>query len=112
MPDFDSRRLRRTILRMALSGASAHVGCALSLVEILAVLHRSHLRRGAEPDSPGRDYLVLSKGHGVLALYACLRELGWLGEDEVQSYLQDGTRLKGLADARIPGVEVTSGSLG
>jgi transketolase N-terminal domain/subunit len=110
---FEPRRLRQTVLRMSKAGSTVHIACAFSLVEILAVLYRSHLRLGSDgPCSPGRDYLVLSKGHGVMAQYACLRELGWLTEDDVQNYFGNGTILKGLADAHVPGVEVSSGSLG
>ena len=75
------------------------------------MLYRSHLRLGDGPNSPGRDYLVLSKGHGVMAQYACLHELGWLSEEQLRRYFGDGTILKGLADAHVPGLEVTSGSL-
>jgi transketolase len=64
------------------------------------------------PRGIGRDYLVLSKGHGVMAQYAILYELGWLNDDDMDKYFGDGTRLKGLSDAHIPGVEVSSGSLG
>ena len=112
MPTFDPRQLRQTVLRMAHAGASVHIGCAFSLIEILAVLYRCHLRLGCGPRDPRRDYLVLSKGHGVLAQYACLYELGWLNDEEVDSYFRDGTRLKGLSDAHVPGLEVSSGSLG
>jgi transketolase len=68
-----------------------------------------------DPDDPGhpdRDYLVLSKGHGVMALYACMREVGWIGVQDISSYLADGSRLHGLCEAGVPGCEVTSGSLG
>ena len=68
---FNARELRKTIVRMAYAGSTVHIGCAFSIVEILAVLYRSHLRLGAGPGDPGRDYLVLSKGHGVMAQYAC-----------------------------------------
>lgn len=112
MQPFDPRLLRRTVLRMAHAGASVHIGCAFSLIEVLAVLYRSHLRLGDGPRDPARDYLVLSKGHGVMAQYACLYELGWLTDGDIDSYFHDGTRLKGLADAHVPGVEATSGSLG
>lgn len=105
--------LRRTILEMALHGSSVHIGCAFSIVELLAVLYRGHLRlRSGDPLWPQRDYLALSKGHGVMAQYACLHELGWVTDDDVAQYLGDGTRLKGLSDALVPGLEVTSGSLG
>jgi len=110
---FDPRRLRRTVLRMAYAGSSVHIACAFSLIEILAVLYRLHLRLGhGGPRAPDRDYLILSKGHGVMAQYACLHELGWLSDADLDSYFRDGTRLKGLSDAHVPGLEATSGSLG
>jgi transketolase len=112
MPSFEPRELRKTVLRMARAGSTVHIACAFSLIEILAVLYRSQLRLGDGPRASDRDYLVLSKGHGVMAQYACLRELGWLGDDELARYFGDGTRLKGLSDAHVPGLEVSSGSLG
>lgn len=112
MAAFDPTRLRRSILRMAYAGSTVHIGCAFSVVEILAVLYRSHLRLGTGPNDPARDYFVLSKGHGVMAQYACLHELGWLTDADLDGYFADGTRLKGLSDAHVPGLEVTSGSLG
>lgn len=109
---FHPTDLRRTVLDMAYCGATVHVACAFSLIEIMSVLYRRWLRLGERPNDAARDYLVLSKGHGVMAQYACLKELGWLGDTELQSYFGDGTRLKGLSDAHVPGLEVTSGSLG
>jgi transketolase len=98
---------------MAYAGSTVHIPCAFSLVEILAVLYRSHLRLGsAGPRSTDRDYLVLSKGHGIMAQYACLHELGWITKEQIRSYCRDKTLLKGLADAHVPGLEVSSGSLG
>jgi transketolase len=113
MTRFKADHIRTAILNMAYAGATVHVGCAFSIVELLAVLYRNHLRVDpANPDAPERDYLVLSKGHGVMAQYACLNELGWLTDEDLACYFQNGTRLKGLADAHIPGVEATTGSLG
>lgn len=112
MPTFDPRRLRSTVLKMAHAGSTVHIACAFSLIEILAVLYRSYLRHGIGPRDPHRDYLVLSKGHGVMAQYACMHELGWLTEVDLQSYFGNGTCLKGLSDAHVPGLEVSSGSLG
>jgi transketolase len=110
---FESKRLRKTVLEMAYAGSTVHISCAFSLIEILAVLYRSHLNLGnGKPESPERDYLVLSKGHGVMAQYACMRELGWLTDADIQNYFSNGTILKGLSDAHVPGLEVTSGSLG
>jgi transketolase len=113
MSSFNAQHIRKTVLDMAYSGATVHIGCAFSVVELLAVLYRNHLRYNPiNPDDPHRDYMVLSKGHGVMAQYVCLREIGWLNERDIDQYFKDGTRLKGLADAHIPGVEVTAGSLG
>lgn len=110
---FAPARMRRTVLEMAYAGSTVHIACAFSIIELLTVLYRNHLRYpGNDPRAEGRDYLVLSKGHGVMAQYACMRELGWLSESDVQSYFKDGSKLKGLSDSRVPGLEVTSGSLG
>ena len=113
MKKFEPKRIRRIILDMAYSGATVHIGCAFSIVEVLAVLYRDHLRiNPADPRSTGRDYMVLSKGHGIMAQYACLYELGWLSQADIRNYFKDGTRLKGLADVHVPGIEATAGSLG
>ena len=110
---FNPKKLRKTVLEMAYAGSTVHIGCAFSIIEILAVLYRQYLRYPEnDPLNPGRDYLVLSKGHGVMAQYACIRELGWLPEEAFSNYFSDGSHLKGLSDSRILGLEVTSGSLG
>ena len=113
MATFAPHELRKTVLRMAFSGSTVHVGCAFSIIEILSVLYRDHLRYpDNNPDAPGRDYVVLSKGHGVMAQYACLFEKGWLTQQDIDNYFKDGSTLKGLSDAHVIGCEVTSGSLG
>ncbi|MFZ4874836.1 transketolase [Janthinobacterium sp. Mn2066] len=113
MSEFNSSKLRATVLKMAYAGSTVHIGCAFSLIEIMAVLYRNHLRYpGNDPQAAQRDYMVLSKGHGVMAQYACLYEKGWLPKSDLDNYFSDGSRLKGLSDAHIPGCEVTSGSLG
>lgn len=112
-PTFLPANLRRTVLEMAYAGSTVHIGCAFSLIEILAVLYRNHLRYpNGDPEAEGRDLLVLSKGHGVMAQYACMAELGWLTDEQIQGYFRDGSDLKGLSDSRVRGLEVTSGSLG
>ncbi len=113
MTAFNANSLRRTVLEMAFAGSTVHVACAFSLTEILAVLYRNHLRYpDNNPDSALRDYMVLSKGHGVMAQYACLHEKGWLPKSALETYYSDGSKLKGLSDAHVTGCEVTSGSLG
>lgn len=113
MNKFNVNHIRKVILDMAFSGATVHIGCAFSIVELLSVLYRTHLQLDpTDPASPTRDYLVLSKGHGVMAQYACLHQLGLLTDQDIAQYFKDGTRLKGLADAHVPGVDATTGSLG
>ena len=110
---YDAKELRSRVLDMARAGNAGHIACAFSLIEVLAVLHREHLRYpDDDPEGPDRDHLVLSKGHGVMALYACMAERGWLSDSDLDRYLADGTILMGLSDSRVPGIEVTSGSLG
>jgi transketolase len=112
-PHFDPRSLRRQVLRMAYRGQSVHVACAFSIIEICAVLYGRFLRYDPrDPAWPDRDYLILSKGHGVMAIYACFYEIGWLGDADLDDYFRDGTHLRGLCEADVPGCEVTSGSLG
>lgn len=109
----DPKTLRRHVLHMAHRGQSVHVPCAFSVVEILSVLYSKFVR--LNPDDardPDRDLVVLSKGHGVMAAYACFRELGWLEQKHLDGYFSDGSLLRGLSEADIPGLEVTSGSLG
>lgn len=111
--EFNPKKLRRTVLDMAYTGSTAHIGCALSIIEILSVLYKNYLHYPENnPISKYRDYFVLSKGHGVMAQYACMLELGWLNNNDILNYFSDGSNLKGLSDSRIPGIEVTSGSLG
>ena len=110
---FNPRHLRQTVLEMAYAGSTVHIVCAFSIIELLAVLYQNHLRYPKnDPNNEDRDYLILSKGHGVMAQYACMLELGWLNKSHIKNYFSDGSDLKGLSDSRIDGLEVTSGSLG
>ncbi|MBG7620172.1 transketolase [Herbaspirillum sp. AP02] len=110
---FNASRLRRTVLDMAYAGATVHIACAFSIIELLAVLYRSYVRYPDDnPEHPARDFLILSKGHGVMAQYACLLEKQWLSRHDIDHYFADGSLLKGLSDSRVPGLEVSSGSLG
>lgn len=112
-PSLDCRVLRKTVLDMAYAGATVHIGCAFSIMELVAVLYRKYLRYpGNAPRAADRDYLVLSKGHGVMAQYACMHAKGWLPDAAISGYFSEGSELKGLSDSRVAGLEVTSGSLG
>jgi transketolase len=105
--------LRKRILEMAFAGSSVHIACAYSLVEILSVLYSRFVRfPGALVGDAGRDFLILSKGHGVMAQYACLERLGFIEPEALDTYFSDGSPLHGLCEATIPGCEVSTGSMG
>ncbi|WGL60825.1 transketolase [Pigmentibacter sp. JX0631] len=111
--EINPNNLRKNILNMAKVGNSVHIACAFSIVEILSVLYQNFIN--IDPSNlknTNRDLFCLSKGHGVMALYSCLYEIGILPEEYLNKYFQDGSKLKGLSDANIPGIEVSGGSLG
>ena len=108
-----ANQIRRKVLTMAFEGQSVHIPSAFSIVEILHVLHDEILRYpDNNPNSIDRDYLVLSKGHGVMALYALLEARGWITSDSLATYFKNGSLLPGLYEASIPGCEANTGSLG
>ena len=110
---FNPAKLRKTVLKMAYAGSTVHIGCSFSIIELLSVLYEKFLRYpNNSPTDEFRDYFILSKGHGVMAQYACILELGWICDDDILNYFTDGSNLKGLADSRVMGIEATSGSLG
>jgi transketolase len=103
--------LRRLILQTAARAGVGHIGSALSVVEIIAALYGSVLR-GVAGDDPDRDTFILSKGHAALALYAALHLRGLISVDELATYCTDGSLLGVHPDHRLPGVDVSTGSLG
>ena len=109
-----ARQLRRDVLQMVHAAGSGHLGGSLSAVEIMAALYFQHLRLDPQrPDWPERDRFILSKGHAAPVLYAALARRGFLPLDELRTLRQIGSRLQGHPDRlKLPGVEMTSGSLG
>ena len=84
------------------------------MADLLAVLYARVLRvRAEEPDWPGRDRFILSKGHGCAGLYAVLAERGFFPLSWLDGFYANGSRLTGhVSHAGVPGVEVSTGSLG
>ena len=106
-------QIRKNILDLAKNGNAGHIGCSLCLVELLTVLYTHFIRLNWEHlNDPRRDILALSKGHGVMALYACFKEFGWVSEAEFKNYLSPTNYLKGLSSVHVEGIEVSGGSLG
>lgn len=105
--------IRKHCVRMTNRANASHIGSSLSIVDFLAVLYGKILRVDPNrPDWPDRDRFVLSKGHGCAALYAILAEYGFFPLSWLDTYYLDGSRLAGHATHSIPGVEVSTGSLG
>jgi transketolase len=109
-----ARRIRLHVLRMTSTGGSSHVGSAFSMADILAVLYGRVLRvRPDEPRWPDRDRVVLSKGHAGAGMYATLAECGFFPVEKLATHYQDGSDLSGhVSHKGIPGVELSTGSLG
>src|SRR2546429_2701110 len=109
-----ARACGHTALRRVLSAAASHIGTCLSIADLLAVLYASVLRVDPHrPDWPARDRFILSKGHGAAIFYAVLAERGFFPRAWLEEYCRDGGRLCGHATCTgVPGVEVSTGSLG
>lgn len=107
------RQLRVDILRCTDRAGSGHPTSSLSAVELAAVLFSRHFRATIDdPNHPGGDRFVLSKGHATPLLYAVLRAIGVIDEDELLTYRERGSRLEGHPTPHIPFVDAATGSLG
>lgn len=109
-----AQRIRLHAVEMTHRAKSSHVGSSLSMAELLAVLYGRVLHVDPDrPEDPDRDRFVLSKGHACAALYAVLAECGFFPLQWLESFYHDGAKLPGHATAKgIPGIEVSTGSLG
>jgi transketolase len=106
-----AKQIRRIILGQSRRANVGHIGSALSVADILAVLYHDILSIPS-PRDPERDRFILSKGHSALALYAALSLKGWLEEQELSTFCGEGSRLSVHPEYGVPGVELATGSLG
>jgi len=109
-----ARELRGDIIRMLTAAGSGHPGGSLSAIDIVTCLYFSRLRhRPEEPHWPDRDRFILSKGHGVPAVYATLAKCGYFPKENLMTLRQIESPLQGHPDrVRLPGIEASTGSLG
>jgi transketolase len=109
-----ARRLRQHTIHMTHQAKASHVGSSLSMVEVLVMLYTRILRYDPRrPDWPERDRFILSKGHGCASYYAMLAEAGFFPLRWLETFYQNGSRLAGhVTHTHIPGVEISTGSLG
>ncbi len=107
------RKIRRHIIKMIYHAGSGHPGGSLSCVEIITVLYCSVMKHDPQqPEMADRDRFILSKGHAAPALYAVLAECGYFPVKELDGLRKTGRLLQGHPHRGIPGIEVSTGSLG
>ena len=109
-----SNEIRKDIIEEVYNANSGHPGGSLSIADIMAVLYFKELRIDEKnPRWEERDRLVLSKGHCSPALYASLAERGFFDKEDLKSFRKIDSNLQGHPDLnKVPGVDMTSGSLG
>jgi len=108
-----ANKIRKLSLQMVNRARASHIGSALSIADIVAILYESVLRINPnDPDWEDRDRFILSKGHACVAVYSALAIRGFIKETELDSYGQDYSRLMNHISHKVPGVEFSTGSLG
>lgn len=109
-------RIRQNIIKMITAAESGHPGGSLSMVELIYALFARDgvMKHNPKKYSKDQDHLVLSKGHGVPALYSIMSATGYdISEDELMTLRRLGSRLQGHPDrVRMPFIEASTGSLG
>ena len=111
-----AKRMRRKVLDMALAAgaSSSHFGGGLSIIDITATLYGEIMNLDTKnPEWEERDRFILSKGHGVLGYYTALSEIGYIPEEDLETFEKNGTYLFGHPVMnRSKGIEFSNGSLG
>lgn len=109
-----NKELRKEIAWMVYNGKEGHIPSSYSIIDIVAYLYDHVL--AFDPKNPkweGRDFFILSKGHGCQALYAVLKKHGFLSENDILKKTSLDGILGGHPDrTRIPCIEASTGSLG
>lgn len=109
-----AKKIRLHALEMTHLGNSSHIGSIFSIADILAVLYGGILN--VDPKNPkleNRDRFILSKGHAGAGVYAALAETGFFPANELKKHYSDGSIFSGhVSHKGVPGVELSTGSLG
>jgi len=114
MNELTNKDLRRKIVDMVVTGGDGHIPSAFSIIDIVTLLYKKILKFDAKnPEWLDRDYFILSKGHGCLALYVNLHRHGFITDDDIAMFCKSGGILGEHPDrTKIPGAEASTGSLG
>ena len=106
-------KVRMGVIEGTYNAKSGHPGGSLSISDTLTYLYYDKMNADPKnPDDPDRDRFVLSKGHTAPALYSVLAQKGYFPEEELKSLRHIGALLQGHPCIHIPGVDMSSGSLG
>lgn len=106
-------KVRMGVIEGTYNAKSGHPGGSLSIADLVTYLYFAKLNVDPKnPEMEDRDRLVLSKGHCAPALYSVLAERGFFDKDELKSLRHIGSMLQGHPCIHIPGVDMSSGSLG
>ena len=106
-------KIRELSLRLVHKAKASHIGSALSIADVLAVLATStEVCDLKHPKDPHRDRLLLSKGHACVALYSTLCLKGYFKEEDLMSYGDDFSPFMNHASHNVPGIEISTGALG
>lgn len=108
-----ARKIRIESLRMVHRGRASHIGSALSMTDIIAVLFGAVMKLDpTQPKWGSRDRFILSKGHACVAIYAALAETGFFDKSDLDTYAADHSIFMTHISHKVPGVEFSTGSLG
>lgn len=109
-----AKNMRKLIVEAIYNSGSGHPGGSLSCADIVAVLFNEEMNKSSErPNDPERDRFVMSKGHAAATLYSALALKGFFPAEEMKTFRKIDGRLEGHPDMKkIPGVDMTTGSLG
>ena len=112
--DARSKYLRLLAIDALNGGARGHIGSTLSLIEIVRSLYDSVLTFNEnDPAWENRDRLILSKGHGCIALYVLLADKGFFPKEDLEGFCNFESSLGGHPEfGHVPGVEASTGALG
>lgn len=108
-----SKKIRKVSLEMVHRSNASHIGSALSVADILAVLYNNILNYDSNnPNWEERDKLILSKGHSCVSLYAVLGLKNFFDIELLKTYGKNGSNFMNHISHKVPGVEFSTGSLG
>ncbi len=108
-----AKQVRKETFELCYKSKHGHLGSAFSIVDIITALYFNFLNIDSKkPKMPTRDRFILSKGHACASLYVILQKRGFFSKKSLSTFLQDNSIFAGHTNHAVPGVEISTGSLG